>query len=138
MSSQACPHCQQSHEVGRLPRGQQRLLCTCGTAFEVQREPTPPRNVLRAAAPLSTVHDRHTVVPQGSSAPAPRAATPVPATGAAVAAMHAVDGASFDGTFVPGTSPAIPGYQLLQVKGKGKGVPTFRIRSAEPTQARKA
>ncbi len=105
--------------MARVPRGQ-RLLCGCGTAFEVHREPTP-RNVRRAVAPLSTVHDRHTVVPQGSSAPAPRAATPVPprSGNGAVAALHAVDGASFDGTFVPGGVPSIPGYQLLQVLGRG-------------------
>ncbi|MBF5040949.1 serine/threonine protein kinase [Aggregicoccus sp. 17bor-14] len=122
MSTQACPHCQAPHDVAHAPRGQ-RLLCSCGTAFEVSSASTnerAPRNVVRAA--VSTVHDRNTVVPEGSVARAPRVTPrPVgPAPGpAAAAAVHGVDGASFDGTFVPGSAPVLPGYQLLQVLGRG-------------------
>ncbi|MBL8958149.1 MAG: serine/threonine protein kinase [Myxococcaceae bacterium] len=100
--TQTCPNCQKVHDVSVYVSGQ-RLQCSCGIRFEVQRSDVSSLRLPPAMADSS----KGTPVPDGQEptlTPASRGqGVPTVAEGTAVAAAP----------------PTIPGYELVEIVGKG-------------------
>jgi serine/threonine-protein kinase len=121
MITQSCPNCARTHDVSVYVSGQ-RLLCRCGIRFEVRRNvaatgansvvpspqeavpTTPGGGVAPPSQPLMVDLDVSTAtVVRGSQAPEPRADPEL----------------ALDGTFVSHGKVELPGYELMEVLGRG-------------------
>lgn len=121
MITQSCPNCGRTHDVSVYVSGQ-RLLCRCGIRFEVRR------NVVATGANSVVPSSQEAIptVPGGGVAPPSQplmveldvgSATVV--RGSQAAEPKADRELALDGTFVSHGKVELPGYELLEVLGRG-------------------
>jgi len=95
MKTQACPNCNQAHDIGVYVTGQ-KILCACGIHFEVKRtDVTVSGRIPANGAPRSEQAAR-----AGKSDPGE-------------------EPGRVDGTFIASARIDIPGYELREILGKG-------------------
>jgi hypothetical protein len=102
MTPQACPNCHRAHDVSVFVTGQ-RVLCSCGIRFEVKRTDV--------SAP------GRAPVPEASATPLQR---PSIGNGGSTARDVAAAELEREKTFISqGVKPTLPGYEMLEVLGRG-------------------
>jgi serine/threonine protein kinase len=115
--TQSCPNCGAPHDVGVYVSGQ-LVACPCGIRFEVQRS-----DVRASATPTRPEPGRVPGVAAASEAPAP---APAPATSSSLLVDVVLEQTVARGSEAAGKAPeaapvppAVPGYELLALLGKG-------------------
>ncbi|KFE70503.1 serine/threonine-protein kinase [Hyalangium minutum] len=138
MITQACPNCARTHDVSVYVSGQ-RLLCRCGIRFEVRRNavstvgsrPTMPEMVAMqlpsAGGGVPSPQEALPTTPGGGVAP-PSGPLMVELDVSSATVMRASEveesprrstEVDLGGTFVSQGKVELPGYELLEVLGRG-------------------
>lgn len=115
--TQQCPNCGKVHDTSVYVSGQQ-LACSCGIRFEVKRTDVrasmaPPR---REPQPTPAARPSAMAAP---GAPGEPSSVPVEVALAHTVASGSRDGTPADHQTTVSTPPTVPGYQLLELLGKG-------------------
>jgi len=121
MTTQLCPNCGRTHDVSVYVSGQ-RVLCRCGIRFDVRRNVGTGQNSVVVPSPQEAIP----TVPGGGVAPATQplmvdldVSTVTVMKGSQVAEHKPERDLALDGTFVSHGKVDLPGYELLEVLGRG-------------------
>ena len=121
MTTQSCPYCERTHDVSVYVSGQ-RVLCRCGIRFEVRRNVATGQSSFVVPSPQEAIP----TVPGGGVVPPSQplmveldvsSATVV--KGSQVLELKADKELALDGTLVAHGKVELPGYELLEVLGRG-------------------
>lgn len=116
--TQSCPNCGKAHDVAVYVSGQQ-LTCSCGIRFEVQRTDVRASMAPPKREPQPTVSARPgATAQQPPPPPAGTSSLPVEVSLEKTVASGSEGGAKGNETSVA-IAPAVPGYELVELLGKG-------------------
>ncbi|MEW5738264.1 MAG: serine/threonine-protein kinase [Myxococcota bacterium] len=118
--TQSCPNCGKVHDVGVYVSGQQ-VTCTCGIRFEVKRTDVRPSMAPPRREALPTVGARPAVAQPADAAspPAPPASSSVPVEVVLENTIASGSGKADGNVTTVAAPPQVPGYELLELLGKG-------------------
>lgn len=121
MITQSCPNCGRTHDVSVYVSGQ-RLLCRCGIRFEVRRNLTAGTNSVVVPSPQEAIP----TVPGGGVVPPSQplmvdldVSSATVLKGSQVLEPRDDKDPTLDGTLVAHGKVELPGYELLEVLGRG-------------------